>query len=252
MLLNENERLDVVNDDLKLIQNTDGLTFGTDALLLAGYADCRGERVLELGAGTGIISLLLLSRGKASHVSAVEIQEEYAELIARNAEINSLSERLTVVNLDIRNLKLSGEYDTVITNPPYMRCDSGRINLSDRKAIARHEIHGGIDDFVGAAARALKWGGSLLAVYRTDRLIDLLSSMREHGIEPKRMTFVHADTESEPSMALVEGRRGGKCGLKITKPLIIYRSAEHRLYGDDMNYIMEYGSFGKEFSIKNG
>lgn len=252
MLLRENERLDVVNDDLRLIQNKDGLTFGTDALLLAGYVSGRYSRALELGAGTGIVSMLLLTRDKAQSVRALEIQEEYARLIERNADLNSLTARLTAENTDLRDFSASGEYDLAVMNPPYMRSDSGRLNLSDKKTIARHEIHGGISDFVKCASRSLKWGGSLVAVYRTDRLIDLLVSMRDSGIEPKRITLVHADTDSEPSMALVEGKRGGKGGLKITKPLIIFTSRDHKEYTADMNYIMNEGSFGKEFTVRNG
>ena len=250
--MNDNERLDVVNDDLRLIQNKEGLTFGTDALLLAGYASTRAKRALELGAGTGIISMLILSRAKAERVTAVEIQDEYARLIERNAELNSLSDSLTVECGDIRDLSSNGEYDLVFTNPPYMRTDTGRINASDKKAIARHEVFGGIGDFTKAGARALKFGGTFLAVYRTDRLIDLTDAMRKSGIEPKRMTFVHADKESEPSMVLVEGRRGGKAGLKVTRPLFIYKTKDHADYTDDMNYIMDTGYFGKEFDIRNG
>ena len=252
MLLSDKERLDIVNDNLSLIQNTEGLTFGTDALLLAGYVTGKHSRMLELGAGTGIISMLLLTRGKAERVTALEIQEEYAALIERNSVLNSLTDSLTVINTDLRDYKCSSEYDAVFTNPPYMRSDTGRSNLSDKKTVARHEVHGGIYDFLKCAARALRFGGSFYAVYRTDRLIDLIDAMRKTGIEPKRMTFVHADAKSEPSMALIEGRRGGKCSLKVTRPLIIYTSEEHKDYTEDMNYIMNEGSFGKEYGIGNG
>lgn len=93
----------------------------------------------------------------------------------------------------------------------------------------------------------LKFGGCFAAVYRTDRLIDLISAMRESKLEPKRLTLVHADTESEPSMALIEGRAGGKAGLLVTRPLIIYKDKSHGEYSQDMKYIMENGSFPSDF-----
>ena len=247
MTLFENERIDYVNDSLSLIQKPDGLTFGTDALLLAGYVSGKYKNGYELGAGSGIISMLLLSRGKIDRITAVEVQKEYAELTRRNAELNSLSERLIPLCADLRDVKGEGAVEIVFSNPPYMRQDSGRANVTDAKNAARHEVFGGISDFCEAAKRLLKFGGSFYAVYRPDRLCDLLAEMRRCGIEPKRMTFVMANAEAEPSMVLVEGRLGGKSGLFITKPLVIYKDKQNTDYGADMNYIMEHGSFPCEF-----
>jgi len=241
------ERVDYVNDNLKLIQKTDGLTFGTDALLLASYIVGKFSSGCELGGGSGIISLLLLSRGKAESIKSLEVQEEYSELINRNAELNSLSDRLCGINTDIRDYSPEKEFDIVFTNPPYMKTDSGRANELSKKNIARHEVMGGIEDFCAAAKRFLKFGGSFYAVYRPDRAVDLISAMRKHSLEPKRLTMVHADTESEPSMLLVEAKLGGKSGVLITKPLIIYKDKEHRVYSEDMDYIMENGSFPPEY-----
>lgn len=243
MKLYENERIDYVNDNLSLIQKTDGLTFGTDALLLSGYVCGKYKRGAELGGGSGIISMLMLTRGKLEFCDAYEIQSEYAELIARNAELNSLGERLTAIETDVRNYKGSGEYDIVFSNPPYMKSTSGALNKTDAKTIARHEINGDIGEFVSVAKRMLKYGGTFVIVYRPDRLCDLIFEMRRCGIEPKRATFVHAYTDSEPSMVLVEGKSGGKSGMQITMPLIVYKDKTHREYTDDLNYIMENGSF---------
>ena len=247
MIIYDNERVDAVNDSLSLIQKPDGLTFGTDALLLAGYVSGKYTKGAELGGGSGIISMLLLTRDKIRNCTAYEVQKEYAELISRNAEYNSLSERLTSVCTDIRDLPASEDFDIVFTNPPYMKSTSGKSNLSDKKAIARHELFGDIRDFTEAASRILKFGGAFYAVYRPDRLTDIISAMRECGIEPKRMTFVHADTDSEASMVLIEGKRGGKSGMQLTKPLIIYKDKTHKEYRDEMNYIMENGSFSPEY-----
>ena len=222
MVLFENERIDKVNDNLSLIQKNGGLLFGTDALLLAGYILDGYELGAEFGGGSGIISMLLLSRDKLKICECIEAQEEYADLIERNASLNSLESRLKSIFMDVREYTPKKPLDIVFTNPPYMKTTSGKKNEYDAKNIARHEVKGDIGDFIIAAKRALKFGGAFYAVYRPDRLIDLIYAMRKCGIEPKRATFVHADTESEPSMILVEGRLGGKPALKLTKPLFIY------------------------------
>ena len=237
------ERCDFVNDRLSLIQQTDGLTFGTDALLLAGYISGKYGRGCEFGGGSGIISMLLLTREKIKETVALEVQEEYAVLSRRNAEMNGLDGRMQVVHSDIREYRGEGEFDIIYTNPPYMKTSAGKSNALEKKNIARHEVCGDIYDFCEVARKMLKYGGCFAAVYRADRLIDLIDAMRKSKIEPKRITFVHADTESEPSMALIEGKAGGKCGLTVTRPLIIYTDKSHKSYGDDMNYIMENGSF---------
>lgn len=241
------ERRDFVNDNLSLIQETEGLTFGTDALLLAGYINGKYKLGCEFGSGSGIISLLLLTRDKISSCVAIEVQEEYARLTKKNAELNGLDGRLTAVHSDIRDYTPDCEFDIIYTNPPYMKTDSGKKNALEKKNIARHEVCGDIYDFCNQARKMLKFGGCFAAVYRQDRLIDLVDAMRTNKIEPKRITFVHADTHAEPSMAIVEGRAGGKAGLTVTRPLIIYSDKEHKEYSPDMNYIMENGRFPSDF-----
>ncbi len=248
--LNENERINRVNDDIALIEHKDGLTFGTDALLLAGYIEKNGKRALEIGGGTGIISLLTLKRNKFDSVDCCEIQETFCDIIKRNAALAALEDRLTVLNLDIRDYKSNKQYDTLFTNPPYMLV-SGRRNENDKKNIARHELNGGICDFLLAAKRLLKFGGRFYAVYRPDRLADLLFAMKSASIEPKRITFVYADCLSEPSMVLTEGRMGGKSGMKVTRPLIIYKDKEHTQESADMEYILKNGSFPDDFTLGN-
>ena len=247
MTLHDNERIDYVNDALSLIQKTDGLTFGTDALLLSGYISGKYDTGIELGGGSGIISMLLLTRNKIKSCSAIEVQAEYAELIRRNAELNGLTDRLTAVNDDIRDFCPRGECDIVFTNPPYMKSTSGRSNTLSAKNIARHEICGDIRDFMKSGARMLKYGGTLAAVYRPDRLTDIICAMREYGLEPKRLTLVFADTESEPSMVLIEAKRGGSSGMIVTPPFIIYGDKTHKKYSADMDYVMENGSFPSRF-----
>lgn len=245
----ENERIDEVNDRLRLIQRTDGLTFGTDALLLAGYIGDGYQSGVELGGGTGIISMLLVTREKLDHTYSVEVQEEYADLILRNIELNSLS-GIECIRADIREWRPPTECDIVYTNPPYMKTTSGRCCKVDAKNIARHEVCGDILDFSLAARRYLRWGGTYAVVYRPDRMVDLIASMREAEKEPKRLTMVHADKDSAPSIMLIEGRRGGKSGLRMTRPFYIYKDKKHTEYSEDMAYVLEHGRFPDDFYTK--
>ena len=222
MNLLENERIDEVNDRLSLIQKVDGLTFGTDALLLAGYIGRGYKTGAEFGGGTGIISMLLRARGKVDFTYCVEVQEEFAELIERNIEYNSLS-GIECVRADIREWRAQSEVELVYTNPPYMKTTSGRACTLDGKNIARHEVCGDILDFILAAKRTLKYGGALAVVYRPDRMVDLIAAMREGGIEPKRMTFVHPDEFTPPSAVLIEAKKGAAPSMKLTAPLIIHK-----------------------------
>ena len=227
-LLLPGERLDEVNEDITLIQKKDGLTFGTDAYLLAAFiSPSPRARAVELGAGTGIISFLLVARNKVHDTVAVELQPEYAALCERNAVLNGFSDRVRTVCADVRTLTphvLGYECDLVYSNPPYMRTDTGLPSRDPGKNAARHETAGGIAEFCLAAARLLKHGGTFACVYRPDRLADLMAGLREARLAPKRMTFVSADTETAPSMVLIESRKGGAEGLNVTPPLILYRS----------------------------
>lgn len=246
----EGERLDEVNESLKLLQKTDGLTFGTDAYLLAAYMYANGSgNAVELGGGTGIISLLTASRCRFNKISVVEIQEDYAELIKRNIALNGFDDRLDVVCRDVRELKAAdfgGEVEAVFSNPPYMKTDSGKRNECEGKYIARHEVFGGIDDFCAAAYRLLKFGGRFYVVYRPDRLIDLIDSLRRNKLEPKKMTFVQGDTKTAPSMVLIEAKKGASPSLTLTKTLVMYKDGTRDM-SDDAEKIYEGCSFAEFF-----
>lgn len=242
------ERLDVINDRLSLIQKKNGLTFGTDAYILSAFArPYPNGKAADLGCGTGVISLLCASRNKYSRIYAVEIQEEFASLTARNFELNGLSDKLTVINKNVDSINQGdtcGELDAVLMNPPYMKNNSGKGNEHQSKNIARREVCGTIYDFCAAAGRLLKTGGGLYAVYRPERLIDLSDAMRKSNIEPKKIVFVYPDTKSEPSLVLVEGKKGASPSLTVTRPLVIYKDGT-REYTDDMSRIYE------EFSLNH-
>lgn len=244
--LYEGEHIDEVNDNISLIQRDDGLKLGTDALLLASYIkNSPNSRAIEFGGGSGIISLLCAQRGKLKEILCVEVQKEFSDIISRNISLNGLKNKIKSVCADIRDIQNygEGEYDVVFTNPPYMISSGGYMNKHDEKTIARHEIFGNINDFCLAASKKLKYGGLFYCVYRPDRISDLMYSLRQNGIEAKKLTFVHANTDSAPSMLLLEAKKGAKSGCILTKPLFIYKDSTNTEYTEKTKEIYEKGFF---------
>ncbi|MBQ9747754.1 MAG: methyltransferase [Clostridia bacterium] len=238
-----------INENLSILQNEGSLAYGTDAYLLYAYIRRQSkERACELGAGSGVISLLLTSKQKFSHITAIEIQEKIADIARQNVEINGFSEKIGVVCADARTLpsEYNGTFGAVFSNPPYMSAVSGKINVDETDAISRHEICGGIRDFAHTASRLLKYGGLFYAVYRPDRLAELIAACKDAGLEPKRMTLVYPTAEHAPCLVLLEAKKNGAEGIRVTKPLIIYREGcpkTNENYTDDMKYIYQNGAF---------
>ena len=242
MELFENERINEINENLRLIEKKDSLTFGTDAYLLSAYLPKRQRMIgVELGCGSGVISLLALTKKKCQYVYGIEVQEDIASVAKRNGKLNTLDKAFSVINKDLRNVSISdigNEVDFVFSNPPYMKNDSGKANENDFKNISRHEVCGEIEDFCKCARLLLKHGGSFYAVYRPDRMIDLIYGMRNNGIEPKRLTFIHTNTHTPPSLLLIQGNKGGKSGLVIDKPIYIYKDGTTE-YTEEFSRIYE-------------
>ena len=243
------EKSDVINERLCLVQDTSGLRFGTDAFLLSCYVHGGKRKIAcDLGCGTGVISLLLAARGTFAHVTAVELQEKYADMARGNAEANGLRDKIDVVCADVRDrlgAEFEGKYDAVVTNPPYYPADSGLHSAAEENDLARREICGGIDAFLACADRCLKHGGLFFCVYPPDRIADLICAMRQNHIEPKRITTVFPSAGKRPCLLLAEGKKGGAAGCYFTPPLILTdangaESAEYR-------YIYEKGSFPDAF-----
>jgi len=241
--LSEHERLDKINESLSLISSTRGLTFGTDSYLLAAFArTITGGKCIEFGGGTGVVSLLCASRNKFAHIYCAEIQEYFADLIRRNAEMNSLAERITPIFTEIRELYADitgGEVHSVISNPPYMKVTQGRDNATPEMSIARREENGTIDDFARSASHLLRFGGYFTVVYRPDRLPELLFAMKSVKIEPKRIVLVYPTTSDKPCLTLVEGKKGASPGAVLSRPLIIYKEKGSAEYTDDMQAVYD-------------
>ncbi len=242
-VLLENERVDdLQRNNLKIIQKTDGFCFGMDAVLLSGFAHVkRGEKVLDMGTGTGIIPLLLSAKTEGEHFTALEIQKEIAEMAARSVAMNHLEEKIEIVNGDIKEASRifgAASFDVVTTNPPYMNDAHGLKNPTEVKAISRHEVLCTLEDVVREGAKVLKSGGRMYMVHRPHRLIEIITAMKQYKMEPKRMCMVHPFKDKEANMVLIEAVKGGGSWLKMEAPIIVYK--EPGVYTDEIYSIYGY------------
>lgn len=226
--LKENERIDDLGrKGYQLIQNPEKFCFGMDAVVLSDFAKIKQNvNVLDMGTGTGIIPILMEARNETASFTALEIQEESADMARRSVALNHLEHKITIVDGDIKEAgKLFGaaSFDVITCNPPYMIGNHGLKNPDAPKAVARHEILCTFDDIAREAALLLKDGGSFFMVHRPFRLVELMATLTRYGLEPKRMRLVYPFVDKEPNMVLLEARKGGKPRITVEKPLIIYR-----------------------------
>ena len=226
--MKENERIDELQrNGYRIIQNPAKFCFGMDAVLLSGFARAKkGNTVLDMGTGTGIIPILMEAKTEASRFVALEIQEESAEMARRSVALNGLEEKITIVTGDIKEaggLFGAASFDVITCNPPYMIGQHGLVNPEDAKAIARHEILCTLEDVIAQAAVLLKPGGNFFMVHRPFRLAEIMVLLHQYKLEPKRMQMVHPFIDKEPNMVLIEANRGGKPRMSVEKPLIIYK-----------------------------
>ncbi|MDI9569192.1 MAG: tRNA1(Val) (adenine(37)-N6)-methyltransferase [Pseudomonadota bacterium] len=215
---------------LRVIQGRRGYRFSLDALLLANFVRMRkGASLLDLGTGSAVIPMLLCRRWGCARAVGVEIQSELADMARRSLELNALEGTIAIVEGDVREaaqLVPARSFDVVTCNPPYRRLRSGRINPLAQKARARHELCGGLDDFLRAAAYAVCPDGHVFAIYPARRLAELIFRMRRHRLEPKRLRMVHSRKEMVGEFVLAEGRPGAGEELTVLPPLFIYGAGQ--------------------------
>ena len=222
-----NERIDELQrNGYRIIQNEKKFCFGMDAVLLSGFARVgKGERVLDLGTGTGIIPILMEAKTEGESFTGLEIQEEMAEMAARSVKLNGLEEKVSIIQGDLKEASKrfgKASFDVVTCNPPYMNQNHGLKNPDEPKAIARHELLCSFEDVAREAAALLKSGGRLYLVHRPHRLTEIFETLRAHKLEPKRMKFVHPFADAEANMVLIEAFRGGRPQMRVEAPVIVY------------------------------
>lgn len=220
------ERLDDLEiSGLHIIQSPDKFCFGMDAVLLSGFAYAkRGEKVIDLGTGTGILPLLMYAKTEGEYFTGLEIQAESADMARRSVAGNEI-DRIEIVEGDIKEVDKLFKRETfnvVTSNPPYMISEHGIANSDAPKQIARHEILCNLEDVVKAAAYLLKPKGKFFMVHRPFRLPEIFESLKKYKLEPKRMRLVYPSIDKEPNMVLIEAVKYGNPRLTVEKPLIVY------------------------------
>lgn len=237
VILKENERIDdLERNGYRIIQNKEKFCFGIDAVLLSGFADIKdGEKVLDMGTGTGIIPILLAAKTNGDKFVGLEIQEESVEMASRSVKLNDLEDKVSIVQGDIKtasSMFKAASFDVITSNPPYMTENHGVTNEEAPKAIARHEIKCNLEDLIRESARLLKPRGRFYMVHRPRRLADIIMLMKQYKIEPKFIRMVYPFKDKDANMILVEGVRGGKPMMKVGAPLIVYE--EQNVYTDEV------------------
>lgn len=217
----------VYYDNLKIVQNKNYFNFSLDSVLLPNFVFLgqNTKMILDLCTGNAPVPLILSTKTNAK-IYGVEIQKDIYNMAVESVKINNLENRIELINDDAKNIINRFETDTfdVITcNPPYFKCtDTSLKNDNGIKSIARHEIMIELEDVIKIAKKLLKNGGSLCMVHRTDRLIEIIETMRKHNIEPKRLQFIYPKNDIESNLILIDGKKNGNVGLKVLAPLYVH------------------------------
>ncbi len=242
VMLKPGERIDDLQiKGYEIIQQENGFCYGMDAVLLSDYARVRkNAKVMDLCTGTGILPLLLMAKYPAERVDALEIQEDCVDMARRSAVMNHLEDRIRIDHGDVKDIRdrySSDSYDVVTCNPPYMTGSHGLTNDNYKKAVSRHEILCSLEDVIQGAEWLLKVKGHLTMVHRPFRLAEIISTLRQYHLEPKRMRLVYPYVDKEPNMVLIDAVKGGRQRITVDPPLIVYekdgRYTEeiYRIYG---------------------
>ena len=239
---------DLQRSGLKIIQDPERFCFGMDAVLLTGFIQegiggrsMAGEDLLDLGTGTGIIPLLMSAKSDVNVLTGLEIQRDSARMAERSVRLNRLEDRIRIKQGDIKEadaLFAPASFGVVTCNPPYMIGGHGLQNPDSPKAIARHEVLCDFEDVARAAERLLKPGGHFYLVHRPFRLAEIMTTLRDHKLEPKRMRLVYPYVDREPNMVLLDCVRGGRPRLSVEKPLIVYK--EPGVYTEEIYEVYGY------------
>ena len=237
--LKQGEHLDDLQNGFFIIQGQKSFRYGIDAVLLSGYAKVKpGERVLDLGTGTGILPILLASKTPGRSFTGLEIQKESADMARRSVALNHLNDRISIVQGDIReavSIFGAASFDVAVSNPPYMIGRHGLTNPDPAVAIARHEILCSFRDIAEQTSRILTDRGRFYLIHRPFRLAEIMCTLKEYRLEPKRMRLVYPFADKEPNMVLLEACKNGNPRIRVEKPLIVYE--RHGVYTREIREI---------------
>lgn len=222
------ERLDDLQyKGLKIIQDRAQFRFGTDAVLLAAFAQARaGERVADLGTGTGVILLLLCARTGANGVG-IELLPQAAALARRNVCLNGMEGKIRIEQGDLRNARalVGGRVQAVVCNPPYQKTGTGSQSMQEAHRLARHEAACTLGDVAASAAGLLQTGGRFYMIYPAHRIAEALFALKSCALEPKQLRFVQRRVDAPPKLALIKCVRDAAEGVDVRPPLVLYDEA---------------------------
>ena len=214
---------DLING-YKIYQYENEFKFSVDAVLLAGFIErMKNEKVLEIGGGTGVISILLLAYEKNinSKITILEIQKKMSDLIEKNLEINDCRSLIEVINIDVKNYGAGNSFDTVFSNPPYMEVDGKKINENSGKSLSRHEISLNLEELIKNAKRLLKPIGKFYMVHRAHRLQEIVATLSKYNFNIEKIQFAHHKKGEKANLVLIKANKGIKKKLEIQEPKYI-------------------------------
>ena len=225
----------VINDlldykGMKIVQDDTYFNFSLDSVLLPNFVTIKSNtnKILDLGTGNAPIPLIFSRLNEKADIYGIEIQKEVYDLAVESVKMNNLENRIHIINDDMKNLDKYFEinsFDIIVSNPPYFKInEESNLNECIEKTIARHELKINLDDIVRIANKFLKNNGVFAMVHRTDRLIEIIETMRKYNIEPKRLRLIYPKENTESNMILIEGRKNGNVGLKVLPSLIAHEN----------------------------
>ena len=233
----------IFNGKVTVKQDRVGYRFSIDAVILAHCVRPKpGERVVDLGTGCGIVPLIIGYRHPATHMFGIVIQKELADIAEINIRENGMQAKIRILRRNLETIQpvmFQGPVDIVVSNPPFRKTASGRINPNPQRAVARHEISVTLLGVVKAASDILKKGGVFILIYTSERLSELIQHMQTCGLEPKHMRFIHSRTDSESKLFMMEGVKQGRPGLKVGPPIVIYD--ENGVYTEEIEGMFHSG-----------
>lgn len=225
--INQDETLDdLILGNFSLYQARAGYRFSLDAVLLAHFVNLKKvKKAVDLGTGSGVIAILMAARSADLHLIGLELQEDQVDRARRSVRLNGLDERVSILPGDVRQVT---EYikprsvELVVSNPPFRKKGEGKVSKNSEQAIARHELHGDLSDFVKGAGQILITGGRLAMIQRPERFVELMQLYKENDICPSRLRWVHSFIHSRAGLFLIEGIKNKRASLRVLPPLIIY------------------------------
>jgi tRNA1Val (adenine37-N6)-methyltransferase len=215
---------------VRVKQYLDGYRFSIDSVLLAWWPRFSPDgAIADIGTGCGVVPIILAAARDASNVTAFELQPGLASLADENVRENGLSDRITVVEGDVRALadEYRGTFDLAVCNPPFRELTSGRLSAGDQKAVARHELELTLAELADASRKLLKRDGRLCLIYPTRRTAELFTILPAAGLDPAGVRFVHPRAGEPANLVLVEARSGGAAELVVEPPLYVYDGKEY-------------------------